>query len=678
MRIGELVTQAENAYFANDVKLDVFDDPEKNTALAACYKFTYRVPNARETPQLSSISIMQKLQRSLQHGHDENRHLVLAYYGHGKSHLALTIANFFGKPFAAPEIGAILQNIAHASDELVAENFHDFKKDALPHLVVLLRGDEAKNLPQQFLIGLEKAIQRLPDNEAASLPFWFAAAERFLSNLNEEQAARADTFLLPRNIDVADLLQQVRDRRAERYDLCADLFAHLHGTRPDFGGEINLEDAVKWAIREYCGVESPRAAGLVVIFDEFLAFLEDYYKRMQGGGASSALQSLLNGISSTRGKSLFVGFSQRDPDQALHDLAENGGGRSEQQVLQKELNRLPQPNRYQLFSSLETVLDGYLRQDETLWSQIYESHFSQIQTASNRARALMGRLYEDAAGWTDERFEEIVTQGCFPLHPLTTTLYCNLQIAGDSRRMLQFALDALNTCRDAPVVRESGGLNWVYATALADFFQQSLLQTEVGEQYTSARNRFGGALTALQVDVLKGMLLYALGGLKLTGRIRYPDALELLTGQPAAQCQAALEELENMGAVEKNDTLGIYLFVRGGQTHQLKEWLVKKRKRAFEENSFRALLDGAEFVGLSERYTPEGVKFGHAEDWVARETLLPAALFSAAQIKRIAPRYGSLQSQTIREGVRGAVIRVFAKNEAELQWLQAGSGKDSG
>ena len=676
MKIGDLVTQAENAYFANDVKLDVFDDPEKNGPLAACYKFTYRVPNARETPQLSSIKVMEKLQLSLQHGHDENRHLVLAYYGHGKSHLALTLANYFGKPLESPEIETMLQHIAHASDEGVAQNFREFKTGVPPHLVILLRGDEAKNLPQQFLIGLETAVRRLPGNQDAALPFWFAAAERFLSNLTAEHITQANTFLSPKNTDVPELLQQVRDRQAERYDLCAEVFAHLFGTRPDFGGEISLEDAVKWAVQEYCGIEAPRAAGLVVIFDEFLAFLEDYYKRMQGGGASSALQSLLNGISSTRGKSLFVGFSQRDPNAALDELAESSGGRNEVQVLQKELNRLPQPNRYQLYSSLETVLDGYLRQDETLWSQVYDTHFQRIQTASNRTRALMGRLYEDAAGWTDERFEEIITKGCFPLHPLTTTLYCNLQIAGDSRRMLQFALDALKECKDAPVTSETGGLNWVYATSLADFFQQSLTQTEIGEQYASARNRLGGALTSLQIDILKGMLLYSLGGLKLTGRTRYPDALELLTGHPSPHCLTALEELENAGAIEKNEALGIYLFVRGGETHQLKEWLVKKRAaRSFEDNSFRMLLDSSDMVGLTERYLQEGVKLGHTDDWFARETLLPASLFNAAQIKRIAPRYASQPNHTIRDGIRGAVIRVFAKDEDELRWLQAETEK---
>lgn len=676
MKIGDLVMQAENAYFANDVKLDVFDDPEKNAALTACYKFTYRVPNARETPQLSSIKIMQTLQLSLQHGHDENRHLVLAYYGHGKSHLALTLANYFGKPLGSPEIETMLQHIAHASDESVAANFRDFKVGALPYLVILLRGDEAKNLPQQFLVGLEKAILRLPGNETASLPFWFAAAERFLSNLTSEQAVKANELLTFKNMDVSGLIQQVRDRHSERYDLCVEVFVHLYGTRPDFGGEINLEDAVKWAVQEYCGEQAPRAAGIVVIFDEFLAFLEDYYKRMQGGGASSALQSLLNGISSTRGKSLFVGFSQRDPDQALHELDVNGGGRNEVQVLQKELNRLPQPNRYQLYSSLETVLDGYLRQDETLWSQIYDSCLQQIQTASNRTRALMGRLYEDASGWTDEQFEEIVTKGCFPLHPLTTTLYCNLQFAGDSRRMLQFALDALKECKDSPVVQASGQLNWVYATCLADFFQHSLLQTEIGEQYASTRSRLGGALTPLHIDTLKGMLLYSLGGLKLTGRFRYPDALEMLTGHSAAQCLTALDDLESAGAIEKNEALGIYLFVRGGETHQLKEWLAKKRAtRSFEDTSLRALLDSPEFTNILDRYMTDDVKLGHADDWVSRETLLPASLFNVAQIKKIAPCYAALQNHTIRDGVRGAVIRVFAEDEAELRWLEAEADK---
>jgi hypothetical protein len=672
MKIGELVSQAENAYFANDVKLDVFDDPEKNSALAACYKFTYRVPNGQQTPRLSAIKVLEKLTASLKHGLDENRHLVLAYYGHGKSHLALALANYFGKPLNSPEVEMMLQNIAHASDESVAQNFRDFKSSGLPYLVILLRGDEGKNLVQQFLIGLEIAIRRLPNHGEETLPFWFCAAERFLAGLDVRQATILNDFLSLKNIDVPALLQDVRDRRADRYDLCVEAFTHLHSTRPDFGGEISLEDAVKWAITEYCSSNKSSCAGLVVIFDEFLAFLEDYYRRMQSGGAGSALQSLLNGISSTRGKSLFVGFSQRDPDQALHHLVESGGGRNEVQVLQKELNRLPQPNRYQLYSSLETVLDGYLRQEETLWNQVYGDHFQSIQHASNRTRALMGRLYEDAAGWTDERFEEIVTKGCFPLHPLTTTLYCNLEIAGDSRQMLQFALDSLRQCRDESIVCEDGRLNWVYPTSLADFFQENLQQEEIGQQYLSARSRFGSALKPVQVDVLKGMMLYSLGGLKLTGRTRYPDAMALLTGHSAAQCQEALDELENVGAIEKSDTLGIYMFVRGGETRQLKEWLTRKRaSRKFDEHSFMEMMDHADIALLCEKYYVEGIKLGHADEFSARETILPASLFNVAQVKKLAPRFTQSPNSTIRDGVRGAVIRVFSRDDEELRRLQA-------
>ena len=43
---------------------------------------------------------------------------------------------------------------------------------------------------------------------------------------------------------------------------------------------------------------------------------------------------------------------------------------------------------------------------------------------------LFSKRYEDTLNWDTEKFDEIVTKGCFPLHPLTTALLCDLKLHG--------------------------------------------------------------------------------------------------------------------------------------------------------------------------------------------------------------------------------------------------------
>ena len=60
--------------------------------------------------------------------------------------------------------------------------------------------------------------------------------------------------------------------------------------------------------------------------------------------------------------------------------------------------------------------------------------------------------YQRELRWPFEKFQETVTKGCFPLHPVTTVLLCNLRYAttgdfGVPRTVLGFVLEQLDPAK---------------------------------------------------------------------------------------------------------------------------------------------------------------------------------------------------------------------------------------
>lgn len=133
--------------------------------------------------------------------------------------------------------------------------------------------------------------------------------------------------------------------------------------------------------------------GLLVLFDEFSLFLQKY----AASRATGKLQDLLNGISDRQGKSVFLGFTQIDPDSVLETYAQ--GARRDD--VKKELDRLPRDRRARLFSLMESVLDSYLKQDEDAWETWQQNQ--RIRAAMIRNREMLANYffqrYDETLGW---------------------------------------------------------------------------------------------------------------------------------------------------------------------------------------------------------------------------------------------------------------------------------------
>ena len=399
---------------------------------------------------------------------------------------------------------------------------------------------------------------RCPSTHATrgvAMPFWHRLAEKALGDLNPEDLRRANTFLETHHSDVPQLIDQVHKRR-DVYQLCVQLFTHLHnGMPPNLGGAVSLRDTVDWAARTFC-TNGP-LGGVLILFDEFSFYVQRFAQRATGD-----LQDLLNGVDNQQGKVVFLAFGQHDPMTVADFTPMQGLAR---ESLKHELQRLPQNQKHVLYSLMESVIDAYLNQDAEAWKTLKQD--PKIDTtffvASSIAMECFADRYEQKLRWSSDQFQKTVTEGCFPLHPLTTAFLCNVKLqaasdVGTPRTVLGFVLEELKARRDQPALID-GRVNWVLPVELVDYFESRLAGEDQYRAYESARRAIGLSAPKEQQALLKALLLQEIAGIKVKGDEQVKLVAQL-AGLGKEQAQAGLATLVSAKGIRYDQLGKVYLF----------------------------------------------------------------------------------------------------------------------
>ncbi len=660
--ISTLDTETE---FRNDVQLSDYRSA-KNLELLKSYMFTAgSFPNKKST-----FELLDTLYRAVADRLD-NRFLIQATYGHGKSHFGLALANFFGKAEGSLEIDTLLQKVGRVvKDAAAVGNFRSFKRNRKPFLVVMLRGDMPGNLRDKFFRGLDEAFKEHETTKDTRPPLWFASAIDYIDSLKGEQVKAAESFLEGHRLDLAGLRRRLGERESELYDLCVGLCRSVSNVTPDFGGEASLSDTIDWVVGDLCGKDKP-FGGLLVLFDEFSEFVSEY-KRRQATGVH--LQELMNGVSNHAGDVLFVAFSQHEPESIARD-----DGSPEAAGFLKELNRIPK--RFRLHSSLEDVLGAYFRIEDANWQELMRQPKLgvRIAEASDMAYEAFTNRYRQVLHWSTEEFQERVTKECFPLHPLTTALLSSVEFeaAATTRSVLKFLTDPEGEVKwqlEEPAV-VNDAVNWVLPTSLVDYFEE-MLGAQVWQQY---KNVSVPDLTDVQRAILKGMVLQIAGNIP-TKQIGFENLIGQLTGYSQAEAKAALVSLEEARYIRRDEANRAYSFWSGSNgAIELERLLNQKREELTKRGRLSDYLDALDGESTNEvnsllnktkllQTYPVDVAWGHPEDWAAQEFVLTKAAFSYGNLERLLGRCQA--TLTHYPDCRGLVLMPIAETQEEVNWFR--------
>jgi predicted transcriptional regulator len=678
LRLKDIVELDTKGEFRSDVQLSDYDKPSLNRSLLQSYIFSTSVPSTygARTQAVAALDLLDHLMKAFQYERFENRFVAIANYGHGKSHLALVLANYFARPVTSPEVQTIFERIDHAvSNPAKAQNFRDFKEQRGEFLVLRLRGDDPRPLREQFFRALKQALAEHEQTHSVELPFWVKQAANYLRSLKDEQLRVANDYLQQYTLDVPALLQDIQEYREQAFEYYVDLFAHLnYGVRPNLEGHVSLSEAIEWAVKEFCDEKRALFGGVLILFDEFSLYIQRYARDRAAG----ELQELLQGVEDHRRKVAFLAFAQHDPDevaiQAVH------GGQS-LQSLKKELGRLPK--RFALYSLMESVLDAYLKQSPDGWNQLLSTPGVRGLVFGETTEVVwdtFSKHYQEELGWNHDKFREVVIEGCFPLHPMTTALLCHLKMQqgediGAARTVLGFVRDQLDFYAERPAY-SNGRVNWVLPIALVDYFEHRLtgdmpaLHQSFCAALRNAEQILGDNITEDHRSVLKALLLLEAARLPL--RRKQVELLAHLSGLDERTTLTVLKELSDQNIIRYDPANRLNSFWPVGTDPKRLEQAIREEIERINLDESGFIRDLNQALWGDETYNfgslPVDISWGHPDDWAADEYIITLSILDRESLQSRIPPF-KLTKDGLGDGRRGLVLWLLSEDEAERPLL---------
>jgi hypothetical protein len=663
MLIKELVHMDELGEFRYDVQLSDYENPKLNRDLLRNYIFTVDAPTTYGASQrdYSAKDVLDLLIRAFTTNVGDYRVVLTANYGHGKSHLALTLANFFARPPESPEIQIVMQRLEQALNQpSQLQSYREFKQQKGEFLVIRLQGDRFDDLQEGFLDALDHALREHPSTKGVQLPFWYQKANDWLHGLYGESRQKAEAYLAQRGTDIVSVTHDLR--KSGSYELIRETFRDVVGVYPDFGGEINLKDLIVWTVNEVCIPK--KMGGVLILFDEFSLFLQKYSLAHTVG----KLQELLNGINDCIGKCAFLAFSQQDVD----TVAETYAGGQRLQDVRKELERLPKDKRGRLFSLMESVLASYLKQDDRYWESWQQDPKVKPQLAQAREIVLehFGKHYNIDIKWNPEAYTEKVVKGCYPLHPLTTAILATHNFetgtSENPRTALQFVRHAWENISNQLARHPDGKPNFIYPIALVEFFGEQISKKWYAAYQSALESPNLTNLTDVQRKVLQALFLQYAVGLKASSSGQL-ELLSHLSGLSLNEIKSTTNELGNLKVIQFDPYNKVsYLWPVSTRPHEIEEIIKQEiEKVAIDWNLVNEIANDLPQLELS----GEAAQFGAQSDWKPHQYLMLAEHLTEDKLQPILASY-QLGNKGFGICRRGGIVWLVAQTDEERLQLR--------
>ena len=593
MRISDLVQFHEERFFEGAVQLRWVQERETQAEQAA-QAFVFHGPRyhgandaARDGIETSyrlkdSASLVRDLLKSIHRGwqgEEQNPYsLVVAGYGSGKSHLALTCATLLGHPHN-PVAQQIIAHISQADPAIGQEVQQLIAGFAKPALVLALDGMAGFHLGNALIQAVFTQLRRYDVDASAirDLSPRFQTAEQFVER---NFAIRTDQFnqRLP-NWTASAICAALQNNDEAIYAEVDAIYNQANGSPIPVTGLESAQELINTLCDVYCGANGAFSS-VVILFDELGRYLEYAAEKPQLAG-DAALQQIFQGVQDNSNKVRLIGFIQYELKAYLKRFST-----ADLRQLQRYITRFDAAEKWYLSTNLETLFAHMIGKNETglaqLWSETNADEHQQL-TWKRMQQAMPG--FQRFPVWNEpDRFSRVITQGCWPLHPLATWFLTRQRDVVQSRSALTFIKDLIERIGAEQAVVTGQRLRQVSAAELA-------LRSLLPEMIAAERETGATVAETLQLLLekfqahLNDPQRLALAGVAILEKMRIgkqnQEAMNALLSEATAldseSLHSALQVLNReLGALEWNADLGQYELIADAATRgQFQQWLRK-------------------------------------------------------------------------------------------------------
>ncbi|MBD2150707.1 hypothetical protein H6F44_11335 [Pseudanabaena sp. FACHB-1277] len=352
------------------------------------------------------------------------------------------------------------------------------------------------------------------------------------------------------------------------------------GFAPNFTKNIEIEEVLDDLVKNLCTGSNARFQGILILFDELNYYLDSWLTDKHAAG-NTAPQNLTNACTNHRAKITLMSFTQVDPN-----------SKSNRAGYQQVSTRLaPHEHTHSPISSLERVIDDVIvQQDNEAW-QKFRKKWDNVFWGDSQRIYKRARKYEDGQNLNVQDFHKHLGLGCFPLHPLTGYLLCNLEFT-QGRTAIEFVRKEVgeflnNAAETDQPVKES--LNYIYAISLVDAFapnfRASKTKSEIYTTYLNAIDAIKSDADQNEINVVKSIFLYTVSSdlVIKSPHESHEKILIDMTGLSENSLKKYLVKLCEERQIIDRRPDGIYQFFAGQSPNRIREKVIEELEKQLKQ-----------------------------------------------------------------------------------------------
>jgi hypothetical protein len=488
--------------------------------------------------------------------------LAIAGYGTGKSHFGVTLASLLRNPDS--EVAQkILKNLKMADESIANEVIGLLKK---PFLVIALNGANDFNLIgniiNQILVTLKEKKLDTTILEELKPRFQYAAkfTESFFSSLKGEFENKFGIDI--KSKDIIDDLQLLNE---DVYSKVNEIYENKMGGPLVNNIQESFDDFLRIVSLNYCGENRPYA-GILIIFDEFGKYLEFAVEKPHIAG-SGALQKLFESVQSNSNKVFLINFIQYELKAYISRIAPEL-----RDELNRDVTRFEMSRKIRLSTNIETLIANLIeKKDIKLIDKQIDSMEQPPELIHNHMLRWFPEEMRQHNLWIDkEKFNKVVCQGCWPLHPLTTWSLYKLSSIGKTlqkRSALSLLDEVMRSYENRNLA--DGQLITPADLCIDDLVGEFLSSEEFGQQgasahaYESVLSKYAQEFNDVEKIVLRSILIIIKMKPKVENKEGYIEILSMFSGLEQVKISNVISRLEYEFSVIEWDDLAKHYEIAG-------------------------------------------------------------------------------------------------------------------
>ncbi len=683
MRIGEIISFRDDLFFEGAVQIDWFYNKEKSASVAESFVFhgveyfgiSDEQSGKKMTDTISFLNIIARKVEDDQRGNPFT--LAIAGYGTGKSHLAVTMAQILsGKEYMADTYNKIVSNIRRIDSEAINEIQNMGEK---PNLVLTINGMRDFNLHYELLrsAGRSLRLYGYSDENLKKLNRAHETAFRFLErnikvNLGFFENKASIYGWSERGNELADKLRIYLSEDKNAFDIINAVYEDINGHEIRWDEGVSAISVLETLQAEYCGI-SGIFSKIIIIFDEFGRYLEYASSAASAHSGDSALQQIFEAVQNADGNIQMINFIQSDIKTYLQRVDKTSN-------ISRYIGRYDASDKYYLSSNLETVFANLIdRRDKDAFNKTVQKWQKKNETIWSNMYTKMDKWLSLKGLWKDQRlFRQVVVEGIYPLHPISTYMLTGLSDYLQNRSSLTL-LNTYITELKTIELAEGSECPLVLPERLlsGDLYVEMLTAEQEGRQlsrhcirYDNILRKFGDKYSEDMYKILRSNLVLRMLRFRT---VNYDDtkiALSLCSGLSMAKVEQELNWLENEYAVLGFDEhAGVFDFLEDSSgAHDFRTFY--RRVKAGQTLS-QTIFDDSSIREISGVLAPVNTNFStdkkiKSNEWQFTQELFPLTELSEALINSMVADF---RNSTAPEKIKGKLIWLYVNKDTDVKAL---------